>query len=243
MLRTQKDVAEISHPQQESLTSTEQVQMRYYDAQDWFSRNKNTAYIALGVLVAAIAGLYFYNQNKEEQNERASALLSRIVPMYLQGDYRKAVDGDPSQKVGNESTLGLRQIVSEYGSTDAGNQAALFLANSYYYLGQPDSALAMFDKVDIDAPVVQASVEAGRAAVLEDKGNKAEAAKLFESAAKRSEENPLNADYYLSAAQGYEAAGNKDEAIRLYKMLLEEYQGTQYDDAAKRALIKLGVEA
>jgi tetratricopeptide (TPR) repeat protein len=242
MLRTQKDVAEISHPQ-ESLSSTENMQMRYYEAQDWFSRNKNTAYIALGVLVAAIAGLYFYNQNKAEQNERASALLSRVVPMYLQGDYRKAIDGDPSQKFGNEPTLGLRQIVADYGSTDAGNQAALYLGNAYYYLGQPDSALAMFDKVDINAPVVQASVEAGRAAVLEDKGNKAEAAKLFESAAKRSEENPLNADYFLSAAQGYEAAGNKDEAIRLYKMLLEEYQGTQYDDAAKRALLKLGVEA
>lgn len=242
MLRTQKDVAEISHPQ-ESLSSTENMQMRYYEAQDWFSRNKNTAYIALGVLVAAIAGLYFYNQNKAEKNERASALLSRVVPMYLQGDYRKAIDGDPSQKFGNEPTLGLRQIVADYGSTDAGNQAALYLGNAYYYLGQPDSALAMFDKVDINAPVVQASVEAGRAAVLEDKGNKAEAAKLFESAAKRSEENPLNADYFLSAAQGYEAAGNKDEAIRLYKMLLEEYQGTQYDDAAKRALLKLGVEA
>jgi tetratricopeptide (TPR) repeat protein len=243
MLRTQKDVAEISQPQQESLSSTEHVQLRYYNAQDWFFRNKNTAYIALGVLVAAIAGLFFYNQNLEEQNERASALLSRIVPIYLQGDYRKAVDGDPTQKVGNEPTLGLRQIVSEYGSSDAGSQAALFLANSYYYLGQPDSALAMFDKVDINAPVVKASVEAGRAAILEDKGNKAEAAKLFESAAKRSEENPLNADYYLSAAQGYEASGSKEEAIRLYKMLLEEYQGTQYDDAAKRALLKLGVEA
>jgi tetratricopeptide (TPR) repeat protein len=242
MLRTQKEVAEIRQPQ-ESLSSTEHMQLRYYNAQDWFSRNKNTAYIALGVLVAAIAGVYFYNQNKTEENERASALLGRIVPVYLQGDYRKAVDGDPSQKVGNEATLGLRQIVSEYGSTDAGSQAALFLANAYYYLGQPDSALAMFEKVNIDAPVVESSVEAGRAAVLEDKGNKAEAAKLFESAAKRSEENPLNADYYLSAAQSYEAAGNKDEAIRLYKMLLEEYQGTQYDDAAKRALIKLGVEA
>lgn len=241
MLRTQKDVAEVNQ-QQESLSSTENMQLRYYDAQDWFSRNKNTAYVALGVLVAAVAGLYFYNQNKQEESERASVLLSRVAPLYLQGDYRKAIDGDPSQKVGNESTLGLRQVASDFGSTDAGNQAALFLANAYYYIGQPDSALAMFDKVDISAPVIQASVEAGRAAVLEDKGNKAEAAKLFESAAKRSEENPLNADYFLSAAQGYEAVGNKDEAIRLYKFLLDEYVGTQYDDAAKRALIKLGVE-
>lgn len=241
MLRTQKDVAEVSQPQ-ESLSSTENMQLRYYDAQDWFARNKKTAYIALGVLVAAIAGMYYYNMQKNEQNERASALLNRVLPFYQQGDYRKAIDGDPSQKVGNEATLGLRQIVSEYGSTDAGNQAALFLANSYYYIGQSDSALAMFDEVNIDAPVVKASVEAGRAAILEDKGNKAEAAKLFESAAKRSEENPLNADYFLAAARGYEESGNKDEAIRLYKVLVEEYQGTQYDDAAKRALVKLGVE-
>ena len=55
MLRTQKDVAEVSQPQ-ESLSSSEHMQLRYYNAQDWFARNRNAAYIALGVLVAAIAG-------------------------------------------------------------------------------------------------------------------------------------------------------------------------------------------
>lgn len=241
MLRSQKDVAEISQPT-ETLTSSEQMSLRYYNAQDWFTRNKKTAYIALGVLVAAIAGVYFYNQNQKEQNTRAALQLSRITPTYFSGDYRKAIDGDPSQRFGTETAVGLKKIVSDFGSTDAGSQAALYLANAYYYLGQPDSALAMFDKVDINAPVVQASVEAGRASVVSDKGNKAEAAKLFESAAKRSEENPLNPDYFLLAAESYQAAGNKDEAIRLYKMLLEEYQGTQFDDAAKRNLLKLGVE-
>jgi tetratricopeptide (TPR) repeat protein len=242
MLRSQKDIAVVEQPQ-EQLTSTEQMQLRYYNAQDWFSRNKKTGYILLGVLVAAIAGIYFYNDNKQKQNEAAATQLSRISPVYMNGDYRKAIDGDPSLRFGNETAMGLKKIVSEYGSTDAGQQAALYLANAYYSLGMTDSALAMYDQVNIDAPVIRASAEAGRAAVLADKGNKAEAAKLFESAAKRSEENPLNPDYYLLAAESYQAANNKEEAVRLYKMLLDEYQGTQFDDQAKRALLELGVES
>lgn len=241
MLRSQKEVAEISRPQ-ETLTSSEQMQLRYYKAQDWFATNRKTVYIGLGVLAAMIAGLYLYNQNLQQENERAQTLLTRITPYYLGGDYRKAIDGDAQKRIQNEPVLGLRRIVSDYGSTDAGAQAALFLANAYYYIGQPDSAHMMFEKVDIDVPEIRAAAEAGRAAVLQDKGNKQEAAKLFESAAKRAEVNPLNADYTLAAATSYEAAGDKEEAIRLYRVLLEEYPGTQFDDAAKRALLKLNVQ-
>lgn len=241
MLRSQKEVAELDRPN-EALTSSESMSLRYYKTQDWVADNKRTLYIGFGVLAAIVAGLFFYNQQLQEKNERAATLLSRITPTYLNGDYRKAVDGDAQQRIQNEPLQGLRKIVSEFGSTEAGGQAAIFLANSYYYLGALDSAMAMYEEVSIDAPVVQAAAEAGRAAVHQDKGNKQEAAKLFESAAKRTEINPLNPDYTLAAASSYMAAGNKDEAIRLYKQLLEEYPGTQFDDAAKRALLKLGVE-
>jgi TolA-binding protein len=53
--------------------------------------------------------------------------------------------------------------------------------------------------------------------------------------------NPLNADYTLAAAKNYEALGKKDDAVKAYRKLLEDYPGTQFDDAAKRALMKMNV--
>jgi TolA-binding protein len=65
---------------------------------------------------------------------------------------------------------------------------------------------------------------------------------LFESAAKRDASNPLSADYYLSAARDYEGANQKDDAVRLYRKIIADYPSTQFDDAAKRELLKMNVE-
>jgi len=51
----------------------------------------------------------------------------------------------------------------------------------------------------------------------------------------------MNADYSLSAARDYAGAGNKEEAVKIYRKILEDYPGTQFDDAAKRELLKLNV--
>jgi TolA-binding protein len=116
------------------------------------------------------------------------------------------------------------------------------LANSYYALGKYDSASRLFNEASSDYPIVKASIEAGRAAILEHSGNKMEAAKLFESAAMRDETNPLDADYLLSAARDYEAVNKKDDAIRLYRKIAADYSSSQFDDAAKRELLKMNVE-
>ncbi|MEP6754288.1 MAG: tetratricopeptide repeat protein, partial [Chthonomonadales bacterium] len=228
--------------QEQALTSSEKFLLRSSAMRDWALGNQRTVLLGLGVVLLAIAGLVYYGAEQKKANEKANTMLSRVSNYYASGDYRHAIDGDPNQKIQNESIVGLRQIVADYGSTPAGSQAALYLANSYYYLGKLDSAEKIFGKISIDYPLIKASVEAGRAAILEQRGNKEDAAKLFESAAKRDKNNPLNADYTLAAARDLHQVGKKDEAIRLYRSLLEDYPGSQFDDAAKRALIGLNVQ-
>jgi tetratricopeptide (TPR) repeat protein len=150
-----------------------------------------------------------------------------------------AIDGNPNMRVQGEPVKGLSAIVSEYGSTKAGNMAKLYLANCYYFLGKLDSAMAVFQDISPSGALVKASVWAGKGAILEEKGNKAEAAKLFKDAAEADKANPLNADYALSAARNFEQAGDKEQAVKIYRQILEEYPGTYFDDAAKRGLIRL----
>lgn len=241
MIRSQRKLNEDVAPAEQQLSQSEKLMLGYANTTSWVSVNKQKVIGGAVVLVAIIAALFIWRSNQQESADRAEALLTRITPYFQGNDWRKAIDGDPSNRIQNEPIMGLRQIVADYGSTKAGQLAKLSLGNCYYYLGKLDSALTAFDAVSTDLPLVKSSAAAGKAAILEDKGNKEEAAKLFMSAASVEPINPLNADYSYAAARNYEQSGKKDEAIKVYRKLLEDYQGTYFDDAAKRALLRLDV--
>ncbi len=242
MIRSQRELKEIEQPGAERLSQTERLLLRYEATQDWVLNNQRTVGAAGVVLVALIAGLWWWVGQQKTNSDHAATYLSRVVYYYFNDDYRHAIDGNRQQKVDGEPIYGLRYISEEYGSTSSGNQATLLLANSYYALGKYDSASREFEKASSDYPIVKASIEAGRAAILEHSGNKIESAKLFESAAQRDDTNPLAADYLLSAARDYEAANKKDDAVRLYRKLAADFPSGQFDDAAKRELLKMNVE-
>ncbi len=242
MIRSQKELREVQQPGAERLTQTEKLLLRYEAARDWVLRNQRVAGAAGVVLIAAIAGIFWWTGQQKTNSDHAATYLSRAVYYYFNGDFRHSIDGDRQRKIDGEPLYGLRYIVDQYGSTAPGGEARLMLANSYYALGKYDSASREFEKASSDYPIVKASIEAGRAAILEHSGNKIEAAKLFESAAARDEANPLNADYLLSAARDYEAGSKKDDAVRLYRKLAGDYSSSQFDDAAKRELLKMNVE-
>lgn len=240
MIRSQKELAEVQQPVQQ-LSQSEKLLLRYEDSRDWFAHNQKFVIGGAIAIVAIIVGLWWWAGQKSAQEEQASTYLSRILPTFAGGEFRQAIDGDTHRKIQGDPVYGLKYIVTEFGSTDAGNRAALALADAYYYLGKYDSASIYYDDASSDYPIAKAAIEAGKASILEHKGNKQDAAKLFESAAKRDKDNPLDADYKLSAARDLQAAGQRDEAIRLYQELLEDYPGSQFDDAAKRALMQMNV--
>lgn len=241
MIRSQKKLNEAVAPVEQDLTQGDKVVLSYQKTASWVASNSRIVIGASVVLVLAVAALLYWRSTQEEKAEHAEALLSRIMPAYQGNDWRAAIDGDMSTKISNEPIYGMRQIAADYGSTKAGQQAKLCLGNCYYYLGKLDSALMAYDGISTDLPLIKASAQAGRAAILADKGNKEEAAKLFMSAASVEAINPMNADYSYAAAQNFEKAGKKDEAVKLYRKILEDYQGTYFDDGARRALIRLNV--
>jgi len=241
MIRSQKELSEAKHPVA-ALTQSERFILRFNQMRDWSAENQRTVIGAGVVLVLIIGGVFYYATQKKKNNELASTYMTRVEQFFVNGDYRHAIDGDKTRHVQGEVIHGLKQIVDDYGSTDVGSHAALLLADSYYYLGKYDSADMAYDKAITSTPEMAAAVDAGHAAVLEAKGNKIEAAKLFESAAKRNKDNPLTPDYTLDAARDYQQTGKKDDAVKLYKEVIQDYENSQFDDYAKRALLQMNVE-
>lgn len=241
MIRSQKQLNDAVQPTEQDLSQSDKVILNYQKTASWLASNSRIVIGASVVLVAAVALFFYWRSSEQEKADHAEVLLSRIMPVYQGSDWRGAIDGDMHTKIQNEPIFGLRQISADYGSTKAGQLAKLCLGNCYYYLGKLDSALAAFDGVSTDLPLIKASAQAGKAAILADKGNKEESAKLFMSAASVEAVNPMNADYSYAAARNFEQAGKKDEAIKVYRKILEDYQGTYFDDGARRALIRLNV--
>jgi tetratricopeptide (TPR) repeat protein len=199
-------------------------------------------FIGFGLL-AVIAGIFIINYLGGQANERAQVELGRIRPYYDKGEYAVAINGDSSKVIAGERVRGLRAIVEEHGSTDAGRIAALYLGNSYLALGQADKAVEPYETAaESDAPLMRSAAHAGLAAVAEARGNFAEAAEQYTKAASEDRLDLNTPQYLVGAARNYERAGKKEEAIKNYRRVATQYANTQANTQARLALARFNVE-
>ncbi len=201
----------------------------YFEARVWMEQNqKLLSYVAVGIVVL-VAAVFIYLNKRSEDNQKATTELAKVFGYYDQGKYEAAINGVPQ-----EGTHGLQFIVDEYGSTRSGNIAALYLADSYFALGQYEKALGYYKKVDVDDRMVSASALAGAGACYEALKQYADAAAYYERAASKNMTAGLAPNYLRLAAESYAAAGQKEKAIELLKTLKKEFPSTQEAREADR---------
>lgn len=228
MLKKQKELAKLKVKHQDDLLTT------YENALSWYQTNKKLLTnigIALALIIAAG---WFYLNNQHQNNDKAGLEFAKVFSFYDNGQYQLAINGVPERNV-----RGLQAIVNDYGSTQNGNLARFYLANSYYNLGEYDKALAEFEDADLSTTLLEASRLAGIAACYEAKGNFAEAAKYFERAGKKSAADPNTPEYLANAARNYAKSGNKNQAIELYKHIKKEHASSAAARDAERYLDEL----
>jgi tetratricopeptide (TPR) repeat protein len=184
-----------------------------------FLEEYRAALIAAGVGIAVIfLGVlgYFYWQHGQEQ--RAAEHLGAILPVYAAGEYEQAL-------AGTDTAIGLEAIAEDYRRTPAGTLASFYAGHAHFQLGQFDEADRFFDRYRGD-DMLRASAMAGRASAAEERGEYADAARLFERAASTFRSAATAPDYLLSAARNHEAAGNYDGARRAYETVASEYEAS-----------------
>ncbi|MCX7877146.1 MAG: tetratricopeptide repeat protein, partial [Ignavibacteria bacterium] len=163
------------------------------------------------------------------KNEEAETKLSAVINLYEQGKYQEAINGDPAANI-----MGLLQIVNEYGSTNSGETAKMYLANCYFNLKEYDSALKYFESYGGKNDIIKASCLSGIGAVYEAKGDNKKAAEFFEKAANVNKDIVINQENLFYAIRAYSNAGDKENARRIYTQLREEYPKSRYINEARR---------
>ncbi|MCH9030108.1 MAG: hypothetical protein IH819_10980, partial [Bacteroidetes bacterium] len=106
----------------------------------FYEKYKSKLMLYGGILVVAIAAAYFYINKQDELNNRASLELSRVMNIFDSGSYLEAIEGRQGTNI-----IGLKRIVEEYGSTENGETAKIYLANAYSYLGNYEKAFKYYE--------------------------------------------------------------------------------------------------
>jgi len=190
----------------------------YYKVYNYFLENKNRIGMYAGGLLVVIAVIYFYINNKAENNTQAGIQLSRVIDLYDSGAYLEAIEGRQGTDI-----VGLKKVVADYGSTENGETAKIYLANSYQMLGKIEEAFKSYEDYGGSNKIFNATALSGEAGYYAYKKDYEKAADLYLSASRVSKENVLNPEYMLKAAINYIDAGKKEDAKDLLETIKKDF--------------------
>jgi len=209
------------------------------------TKNKKLLLIALAVIIALIVGCFLYKTYvSTPRQEKASTALAKGQEYFANGQFDKALNGDGA------GYAGLQKIISDYGSTDAGNLANLYAGLCYAQLDKWTEAakyLEAFSPAD-DAMISPAAIGAlGNAYAHLNQLDKAvttlqKAADKADKEGKDGVNNSIAPTFRLQAAEIVESQGK--DALQLYKDIKEKYvnsalvQSGEIDKYIERAELK-----
>jgi tetratricopeptide (TPR) repeat protein len=195
----------------------------YFKVVEYLKNNRRiVSGTVTGIIIAVIVVVAYLN-NRHSDNLKAATELSGVLNFFNGGAYQVAINGDPTHDV-----TGLKSIVDNYGSSETGEQAKIYLADCYYYLGDYDNALKYFKDYDGSDKFLEASAFAGEAEVYEVRGNFEKAAEYYDRAASRDSKSFLAPQYLVGAARNYIEIGRKDRAIELLTRVQKNFANSPY---------------
>jgi len=169
--------------------------------------------IGIVVIFLGVLGWVYYQAG---QSGQADVALGAALPAFERGAFQEALDG-------SADVPGLLEVADEYGSTDAGNLARFYAASALFELGRYEEAGEYFRAYRKRDDIFGASALAGEAAVAEQSGDYAGAARLYERAARHYESEATAPGYFMDAGRNYEAAGNLGAARAAYEAVSSDY--------------------
>ncbi|MBK9248389.1 MAG: hypothetical protein IPM69_09830 [Ignavibacteria bacterium] len=205
---------------------------------------KNIFKIGIGVtviIIILVVAVVFYNKANYENEQNASAALSRIRVIFESGDYTKALNGDATKLIRDTPVLGLKEIVNQYGNAENGRVAALYAGNALVSIKKHSEALEYFDKsLNSSSKEVVISALIGLAVCKENQNDYKGSAEYYERASQQSTQPTTKDKLRLYAAMSFEKAGIKEKAEVLFRDILSG-ESSEFISESKSGLTRLGM--
>ena len=174
-----------------------------------------------------------------EKNSKSMiiALLALFVLAAAIFGYRQLIS---QPREGDANGPGFLDVIDQYGSTRAGNLAKHYAGICYLRLGDLDNAATYLAKYKpakgIPAEIVNAQNIGLQGDIAVEKGDYAAAIKLFEKAAKVSDNNLTAPMYLRKAALAANAMGNKEQALGFAQRIQNEFPASAEAQNAEKLM-------
>ena len=206
----------------------------YYKTVGLYEKHKQNFIIGGVAVIVLAAASFFYTQQRNSNNEKANIELSRVIPLFDSGMFLESIEGNPQSKV-----IGLKKIVADYGNSENGEIAKVYLAHAYYYLGKVDEALKNYDDYSGSNELFKSAAFAGEAACYESKNDFDKAAELYRKASSVSEENALNPQYLLFSGINLLKVKKTAEAKEIFERVKNDFPTTASGREVERYLVQV----
>ncbi|HET8623866.1 MAG TPA: tetratricopeptide repeat protein [Gemmatimonadales bacterium] len=194
----------------------------------WYKDRSRQLVVALGVGVVLALAAWLVVSSGRRKEAFAQRMLSQAIATADRGNYGQA-------------SAELQRVVQTYKGTEAAGEAVLAL--NWVRLNNNQGAIALQDLRAFIATSPPPRLAAAAYALLggaeENAGRFAEAGAAYESAARASDMANLQAGYLVDAGRAYRVAGKRDDAIRVYRSVVEKYGGSPSSPEAQVRLAEL----
>lgn len=202
----------------------------------FFQKNgRLVTYIFLALLVIAALVFGYRSLIAQPRIEKAAEMIAQAQARFEaeNPDFELALQGDANG-------AGFLDVIDQYGSTPSGNLAKHYAGICYLRLGDLDNAAAYLAKYKpakgIPAEIVNAQNIGLQGDIAVEKGDYAAAIKLFEKAAKVSDNNLTAPMYLRKAALAANAMGNKEQALGFAQRIQNEFPASAEAQNAEKLM-------
>lgn len=222
-----KKTKKASEVEYELLEKPEEIASRLERGEAFVKKNSKLFGGALVVMILIIAGVLYFQIDKQNKNEKAQAEMFQAVYYFEQDSTDLALNGDGSNP-------GFLRIIDQYGRTDAANMAHFYVGSIYLSEGQFQKAVDHLKKFSADDFFVQARAYSLLGDAYLELGNTKDAISAYKKAVDH-KENKFFAPRYLSKlAIAYEEAGDIENAIKTYGIIEQKYfESFEFTNARK----------
>ncbi len=197
-------------------------------ATPWYKDRTRRIAVAAGAMVVVALGVWLAVSSGRRKEAFAQRMLSQAIATADRGNYGQA-------------SAELQRVIQTYQGTEAAGEAVLAL--NWVRLNNNQGAIASQDLrafvATNPAPRLAAGAYALLGAAEENAGRFAEAGAAYENAAKAAEMVNLRAAHLVDAGRAYRLAGKRDDAIRVYRSVVEKHAETPAFPEAQVRLAEL----
>lgn len=195
--------------------SQEGVATTASSAENFLVKNRKLLVGALAAVIVVGLGILCYSKFIHAPAVAEAQQNTYVAEMNFQlAEYELALNGDGTN-------LGFAQICDKYGNK-AGKAVYFYAGICSAQLGQWEEALNYLKKYKGTEPILAARALALQADCYVALDNKAQAVKLYEKAASKSD-NLFAADYLIKAGKVYSEMGQKEKALAAFKTVKDKY--------------------